>query len=86
MQYEIVLRRAMAASPDKERKWLSTTTEQPDLPHAVAYVYHQLTKTAVDNVRQVSSIVIRAPLSAPSPSVAPTSTPLTAPSSRKKGK
>jgi hypothetical protein len=65
MQFQIILRRPMLGNPDKERKWLETTAEQPDLAHAVAYLYNQLTKTAPDNVGQISSVVIRAPMRAP---------------------
>jgi hypothetical protein len=72
VQFQIILRRPMQGNPDKERKWLDTHTEQPDLPHAVAYLYHQLTKTAPDNVQQISSVVIRAAVvSGKSPAEAP---------------
>lgn len=61
-QYRIILRRAMGpANPDKDRKWLDTTVEQPSLTLAVAYLFHQLKNTSDSNVQQVTSVVIRAP-------------------------
>lgn len=62
MRYEITLRRpAGPSNPRADRKWLETTTEQPDLASAVAFLYHQLKKTSADNVQQISVVLIRTP-------------------------
>lgn len=62
MRYDITLRRpAGPSNPRADRKWLETSTEQPDLASAVAFLYHQLKKTSADNVQQISVVLIRTP-------------------------
>lgn len=46
-KFTVVFRRAAPSqkNPQAERALVSTATEQPSLPHAVAWAYQQLAKT-----------------------------------------
>jgi len=62
-KYRIVFRRPAPSDtrPDAERKFIDVTTDQPDLSHALAWAYQQVTKTKdAALLAQIASVNVRA--------------------------